>query len=44
MFSLVWEYIYEKAARNFFKKWYWWATHSRLKPIAEAKKDDKETH
>lgn len=41
MFSLVWKYIYEKAARNFFKKWYWWATHSRLKPITEAKKDDK---
>ena len=35
MFSDLWQYTYEKAARNFFRKWYWWATHSRLKPVAE---------
>ena len=35
MFSDLWEYKYEKAARNFFKKWHWWATHSRLKPVAD---------
>jgi len=38
MFSDLWGYNYEKAARNFFKKWYWWATHSRLKPIADTAK------
>ncbi len=34
MFADLWGYTYEKAARNFFRKWYWWATHSRLKPVA----------
>lgn len=38
MFSALWGYSYEKAAKNFFKKWYWWATHSRLKPIADTAK------
>lgn len=38
MFSGLWEYIYEKAARSFFKKWHWWATHSRLKPVADVAK------
>lgn len=38
MFSGLWDYRYEKSARNFFQKWYWWATHSRLKPIAEVAK------
>ncbi len=38
MFSELWEYRYEKAARNFFKKWYFWATHSRLKPLADVAK------
>jgi len=38
MFSDLWDYTYEKSARNFFRKWYWWATHSRLKPIAEVAK------
>lgn len=38
LFSDLWEYTYEKAARNFFKKWFWWATHARLKPIAEIAK------
>lgn len=35
MFSRIWEYVYEGAARNFFKKWYWLATHSRLKPVVD---------
>ncbi|HSB51449.1 MAG TPA: ISL3 family transposase [Dissulfurispiraceae bacterium] len=35
LFSDLWEYVYEKSARNFFRKWYWWATHARLRPIAE---------
>jgi transposase len=38
MFSYLWGYTYEKAARNFFKKWYWWATHARLLPIADVAK------
>ncbi|MBI4849122.1 MAG: transposase [Nitrospirae bacterium] len=38
MFSDLWVYTYEKAARNFFKKWYWWATHARLMPIADVAK------
>ena len=29
---------YEKAARKFFKQWFWWATHARLKPMAEVAK------
>jgi len=37
-FSSFWEYTYRKSALNFFKRWYFWATHSRLKPmIAVAK-------
>jgi transposase len=37
-FSNLWGYVYEKAARNFFKKWYWWATHSRLTPMSDVAK------
>ena len=29
----LWEYTYVGAARRFFKRWYWWATHSRLEPM-----------
>lgn len=29
----LWDYTYIGAARTFFKRWYWWATHSRLAPI-----------
>jgi transposase len=38
MFSRFWQYIYQKPARAFFKKWYWWATHSRLKPMSDVAK------
>ena len=38
MFSGLWEYRYEKPARKFFKQWFWWATHARLKPMAEVAK------
>ena len=38
MFSGLWEYRYEKAARRFFKRWFGWATHARLKPMAEVAK------
>lgn len=29
----LWEYTYLGAARTFFRRWYWWATHSRLAPM-----------
>jgi transposase len=32
-FSKFWEYRYPASARKFFKNWYYWATHSRLKPV-----------
>ncbi len=32
-FSSLWDYVYLKPTRNFFKRWYFWATHSRLNPI-----------
>jgi transposase len=38
MFSGLWDYRYEKAARRFFKRWFCWATHARLKPMAEVAK------
>lgn len=38
MFSEIWGYSYEKSARKFFRKWFWWATHARLKPMAEVAK------
>jgi transposase len=30
---LLYDYVYEGAARNYFKFWYNWASHSRLEPI-----------
>ena len=32
-FRHFWDYVYMANARKFFKKWYFWATHSRLQPI-----------
>jgi len=29
----LWDYTYEGSARKFFRKWYFSATHSRLKPV-----------
>jgi len=37
-FRRLWDYHYLQAANNFFKQWYFWATHSRLKPIIETAK------
>jgi transposase len=34
----LWDYRYEKCMRDYFDKWYWWATHSRLAPIKQAAK------
>jgi len=33
LFSKLWDYCYEGAARKFFKSWYRWAARSKLKPI-----------
>jgi transposase len=33
-----WEYVYPKNAETYFKKWYFWATHSRLGPVIDAAK------
>jgi len=38
VFLGIWCYSYEKAARTFFGGWYFWATHSRLKPIIKVAK------
>ena len=34
-FAYFWDYVYPKAAENFFDRWYYWATHSRLQPVIE---------
>ena len=31
----LWTYTYVGAARSFFRRWYFWATHSRLRPMIE---------
>jgi len=38
IFSDIWGYTYKKSAMTFFRKWYWWATHSRLQPIINVAK------
>jgi transposase len=35
-FRRFWSFTYAKAAEGFYKRWYFWATHSRLKPMIEA--------
>ena len=32
----LWHYVYPAAGLNFWKRWYFWATHSRMEPIREA--------
>jgi len=34
-FREFWEYQRKGWARRFLKKWFWWATHSRLKPMRD---------
>ena len=34
-FRQFWDYVYPGNARKFLKKWFWWATHSRLKPLRD---------
>lgn len=38
MFSEFWTYSYQASAEKFFQRWYWWATHSRLKPMVDVAK------
>ena len=38
MFSDFWTYSYQASAEKFFQRWYWWATHSGLKPMADVAK------
>lgn len=37
-FRQFWDYTYRGAAQNFFARWFWRATHSRLQPMAEVAK------
>ncbi len=37
-FRHFWVYSYHGSAKAFFKRWYFWATHSRLKPMIEVAK------
>lgn len=37
----LWSYYSEGWMRRFFKRWYWWATHSRIAPIISAAKTIK---
>ncbi len=37
-FRTFWEHRYPGAAQTFFTRWYWRATHSRLKPMAAVAK------
>ena len=34
-FRELWEHTTKPKARCFLRKWFWWATHSRLKPIRD---------
>lgn len=38
LFRHFWNYNYRGAAENFFRKWYFRATHSRLKPMIDTAK------
>ena len=37
-FLNFWDYLYLASARKYFQRWYFWATHSRLKPIIKVAK------
>jgi len=32
----LWDYRHEVPMRHYFKRWYFWASHSRLSPIIKA--------
>jgi len=35
MFRKLWNYIRKAWAAKYLKRWFWWATHSRLKPLRD---------
>jgi transposase len=37
-FGEIWSYVYQACAAKFFKRWYFWATHSRLTPMLDTAK------
>lgn len=37
----LWDYHYQAHMRSFFNLWYFWAKHSRLKPVQKAAKTVK---
>ena len=37
-FRPFWDYVYKGAAKRYFRRWYYWATHSRLKPMIDVAK------
>ena len=34
-FRIFWSYFNRRSAEGFYKRWFFWATHSRLKPMIE---------
>jgi transposase len=34
-FRTLWAYTHPKRALRFLRQWFWWATHSRLKPLRD---------
>ena len=34
-FRQFWDYLYPANAKKFLTQWFWWATHSRLKPMRD---------
>jgi transposase len=37
----LWDYKYEKCMRDYFDRWYYWATHSKIEPVKKAAKTIK---
>jgi transposase len=35
MFRKLWDYTRRAWAANYLKRWFWWATHSRIKPLRD---------
>ena len=35
LFRKLWDYTYKAWAAKYLKRWFWWATHSRLEPLRE---------
>ena len=35
LFSRLWKYTSKAWAKKYLNRWFWWATHSRLKPLQE---------